>query len=63
MLDATKAFDSLEWSYHFPLPQRIGLSPRFLWPIALLYAQPVASIRVNEEVSRPFAIGRGTRQG
>ena len=38
LLDATKAFDSLEWMYLLPLLQRIGLSPSFLQFIAVLYA-------------------------
>ena len=39
LLDATKVFDSLEWPFSFGLLQRIGLSPRFLRLIHLLYDQ------------------------
>ena len=63
LLNATKAFDSLEWSFLFGLLQRIGLSPRFLRLIRLLYTQPVAWVCVNGEVSETFGVERGTRQG
>ena len=42
--------------------RRIGLSPKFLQLVALLYEQPVARICVNGMVSEAFPVGQGTRQ-
>lgn len=62
-LDATKAFDSLEWPYLFKILERMGFNPLFLQWIRLLYSKPQASLRVNGLISDPFLITRGTRQG
>ena len=51
LLDATKAFYSLEWPYLFALPRQIELSTQFLHWISLLYARPIASLRVNGLIS------------
>ncbi|XP_069059669.1 zinc finger protein Xfin-like [Pleurodeles waltl] len=62
-LDATRAFDSLAWSYMFALLARVGLSFMFIQLISLLYSQPSAWLRVNGSISDPFLIARDTRQG
>lgn len=62
-LDATKAFDSLEWSYLFTILERMGFGPLLLKWIKLLYSLPLARVRVNGIISDPFLISRGTRQG
>lgn len=63
LLDATKAFDSLEWNFLFPLLKRMGFSPFFIQQVRLLYTFPTARIKVNGLVSDPITITRGTRQG
>lgn len=62
-LDATKAFDSLEWSYLFTVLERMGIGPLLIKWIKLLYALLLARVRVNDIISDPFVISRGTRQG
>lgn len=62
-LDATKAFDSLEWPYLFKILEHMGFGPLILKWIKLLYTDPQARIRVNGLISDPFLITRGTRQG
>lgn len=63
MLDAAKAFDSLEWGYMFFVLKRMGLPPFFLNWIRLLYNRPTARVRIDGYISDPLAITRGTRQG
>lgn len=43
-LDATKAFDSLEWTFLFAVIQRLGFSPLFIKQIRLLYTEPHGTI-------------------
>lgn len=43
-LDATKAFDSLEWGFLFPLLKRTGFSPFFIKQVKLLYTGPTARV-------------------
>lgn len=63
LLDAAKAFDSLQWEYTFTVLLRMGLPPFFLKWICILYTAPEARILVNGWVSEAFPIHRGTRQG
>lgn len=58
-LNATKAFDSIQWPYMFRVLAR---TQAFLHWIYLLYEGPVARIRVNGITSDPLRIHRGTRQ-
>lgn len=62
-LDASMAFDSIEWSYLFMVLEKFGFGPRFCSWVRLLYEQPLAKVRVNGIVSRTFSLRRGTRQG
>lgn len=63
MLDAAKAFDSIEWSYLFSILKQMGFPPLFTNWIRLLYTDPLASIRIDGTTSDPILICRGTRQG
>ena len=62
-LDARMAFDSIEWSYMMAALSRMGFGPNFLSWLQLLYAEPLAQVRVNGKLSNTFALQRGTRQG
>lgn len=62
LLDATKAFDTLEWPYLFAVLAKLGLSPTFMAQIRLLYAKPTARLRLNGLLSESFPVTRGTRQ-
>lgn len=62
-LDASLAFDSMEWSHLYAVLGHCGLGPKFIAWIKLLYNQPMARVCVNAMVSRAFNLHRGTRQG
>lgn len=62
-LDASMAFDSIEWPYLFMVLQKFGFGPRFCSWVKLLYEQPLAKVRFNGILSRTFSLHRGTRQG
>lgn len=40
-----------------------GFGLKFISWIQLLYVEPVAQVRVNNSISKPFKLYRGTRQG
>lgn len=62
-LDATKAFDCLEWHYIWKVLAELQFGPSFVHWLSLLYDKPRAKIRVNGECSEWFQLRRGTRQG
>ena len=63
LLDAEKAFNSLEWSFVGQILVWMSLGRQFLRYVDLLYAGPTARVCLTNLVSSPFDIRRGTRQG
>ena len=63
LLDAEKAFDSLEWPFLQALLKQRGFPNQFTALVSLLYTQPTARLRLNGTLSSSFPIMRGTRQG
>lgn len=61
-LDATKAFDSLEWDYLWWVLEISGFGPSFIEWVKTLYNGPRVKIKINE-YSEMFQLERGTRQG
>jgi hypothetical protein len=60
-LDAQHACDQLEWPYMLITLEKCGFGPSFIkW---IIYSHPTASVITNQNISCPFAINRGTRQG
>lgn len=62
-LDAEKAFDSVEWRFLWNVLQRFNFGPRFISWIKMLYSHPTARVHTNGQLSPPFSLERGTRQG
>lgn len=62
-LDALKAFDRLEWPYLWYTLRRLGFGDSYIKWIKVLYADPVAQVMSGRQVSQPFPVSRGSRQG
>lgn len=62
-LDAEKAFDHIEWQYMLNTLKHFGFGPGFVKWIEIIYAHPLASIITNGDISEPFPLHRGVRQG
>jgi len=62
-LDAQRAFDQIEWKYMNAALKKFGFGSEFVKWIEMIYAHPVASVITNQDVSNPFQLSRGTRQG
>uniref|UniRef100_A0A803K647 Reverse transcriptase domain-containing protein n=1 Tax=Xenopus tropicalis TaxID=8364 RepID=A0A803K647_XENTR len=62
-LDIAKAFDTVEWPFLWEVLQTNGIGPNFIAYIKLLYNKPTAALRVNSDLTEPFDLSRGTRQG
>lgn len=62
-LDATKAFDRVNWVYLSVISEKSNLGERFCRAIQLIYRDPSAKLLVNGNSTGPFKITRGTRQG
>ncbi|KAJ1090709.1 hypothetical protein NDU88_003838, partial [Pleurodeles waltl] len=62
-LDIEKAFDTLEWDFLFTTMQRMGIGPKFIRWVRILYTNPQARVKTGGVISESFQISRGTRQG
>lgn len=62
-LDIEKAFDSVAWPYMLPVLETMGFTPEFLKLVQLLYSCPSAQVKLGGELSEPFPVRSGRRQG
>ncbi len=62
-LDAQRAFDQVEHQYMLSTLEEFGFGPSFRNWIEIIYSQPAASVITNQNISQPFRIHRGNRQG
>uniref|UniRef100_A0A803JR33 Reverse transcriptase domain-containing protein n=1 Tax=Xenopus tropicalis TaxID=8364 RepID=A0A803JR33_XENTR len=62
-LDIAKAFDTVEWPFLWEVLNANGIGPNFVAYVKLLYNKPTAALRVNSDLTKPFDLSRGTRQG
>lgn len=62
-LDAAKAFYGVEWPYLQEILARFRLGSHFIAWVKVLYSSPRARLRINNNLSSPFELHRGTQQG
>lgn len=62
-MDAEKAFDRVDWGLMIKTLEFLGVGPRFITWVSILYNHPPTSVKVNGVLSRPFMMENGTRQG
>lgn len=48
-LDATMAFDRIEWPYLFAVLEKLGFGPKFIGWVRLLYSEPLEQVVVNNK--------------
>ena len=62
-LDQQKAFDRVDWSFLFAVCRSLGLGPNFISWLRLLYTDIHSQVLANGNLSDPFPLRRGIRQG
>lgn len=62
-LDISKAFDSVETSFLIQVLKKMGFGPLFCNTIQAIYSSPVSFLHINNNLSPPIKLSRGTRQG
>lgn len=62
-LDYTKAFDTVRWSLLWQVLEEMGVPKHLIFLISSLYTQNKAYVRVEDQLSRQFNVGKGVRQG
>lgn len=63
MIDISKAFDSVQWSFLLNTLQALGLPEKFIKWISLCITTASFSVQVNGELAGYFQSNRGLRQG
>ena len=63
MVDFSKAFDSLEWSFLFKTLQKMNFGESFIKWVHVLYTNVESCILNNGLTSKHFQLQRGVRQG
>lgn len=62
-MDAEKAFIRVDWGFMIETLESMGVGPRMIQLIKVLYKQPTASVNINRMPSPSFKMRNGTRQG
>ena len=62
-LDQEKAFDRVDWAYLQRVLRTMNFGDGFCQWVSLLYSRISSSVLVNGELSLPFQVSRGVRQG
>src|ERR1700742_4196250 len=62
-LDQEKAYDRIDHEYLQKTLKHMGFPPRFYNSVKYLYTGAKTSVMINGELSSPFTVTRGVRQG
>ena len=62
-VDLTKAFDTVSRKGMWHIMERLGCRPRFLNMVIQLHDDQRGQVRLNGDLSEPFAISNGVKQG
>lgn len=62
-VDLTKAFDTVSRTGLWLILERLGCPPKFLQMVIQLHENQRGQIRLNGDLSEPFAISNGVKQG
>lgn len=62
-LDYSKAFDSVDWNHLWKVLKEMAIPGHLIQLIKSLYTSNEAYVRVDGELSQPFQIKKGVRQG
>ena len=62
-IDYAKAFDCVDHSKLWKIPQEMGIPDHLTWPLRNLYAGQEATIRNGHGTTDSLQIGRGEHQG
>ena len=62
-IDVEKAFDRIEWNFIFKTMSAMNFGESFMRWIHILYREPIAMVCTNGNISKPFTLERGCRQG
>lgn len=62
-IDAEKAFNNLTWPFMFQVMSKLNLGEYFCNAVTTIYQEQSAKIRINNDLTRPIKICKGTRQG
>ena len=62
-VDLTKAFDTVSRKGMWQIMERLGCPPRFLNMVIQLHDDQRGQVRLNCDLSEPFAISNGVKQG
>lgn len=62
-LDIEKAFNTVEWPFLWEVLRRMGFPLVFISWLQVLYRKPMSAGKLGGQLSAPFQLYRGTRQG
>ena len=62
-VDLAKAFDTVSRKGLWQILQKLGCPPKFLKILTELHETQLGRVRIGEEMSKPFSIGNGVKQG
>uniref|UniRef100_A0A670KCA9 Reverse transcriptase domain-containing protein n=1 Tax=Podarcis muralis TaxID=64176 RepID=A0A670KCA9_PODMU len=62
-IDAEKAFDNVSWEFLSQCLEKAGIEGPYMKGIRAIYSEQQARLIINDNLTKPFKIQKGTRQG